>query len=802
MKSNPVNKTKNPKEKKQIARTTQQTIPYIDAYENGVLYLGDFLFNKSWEYEDISFKTSSDEQQETIYSHYMNFLNTINPGENITFSFINEIEDSDEKIEKISPILRGDALDTYRKEKIEILKDKAINNRNSISTKKYMSATIKSDDVNKAMQRMFSLGAELDTNFRKVTKHPIKELKLPAKLELLHTILNSTEKNYWFEHDKEGNVSVDFARMAKQGLTTKDIIAPDNIKFYRDHFEINGRVGQAMYLDNLANWMNTNFLSDLCAINFESVISLQIQAIPQDEAQKLVHNQLVNITAEVIEKQEKSKNPEFISVDLKKAKEQIDLLQNDIMNRDQKLFYMSLTLVHFADNLEKLREQTRTIKNVGNKYLSSIKTLGYQQERGFVSTLPLGINKTFVNRLLTTESLGLFLPFDEVNQFDEGGLYYGVNAINKSLIVCDRTKGQNFNGLVLGSSGSGKSLSSKAEMGDVCMMRDDYIYVIDPQGEYIKFANSFQGSVIKIAPGNGVYINPLDLDIDTTYDSEYNPLAMKIDFICGILETMLGTGAKLTPTQKSIVDRCVHQIYMPYFEHLNELPLDANGKKRTIDREHCPTLQNLFETLLQQTQIEAQNLALVMETYTTGSFDTFAHRTNVDLSNKLIVYDISNIGTNLKELALKVCTNDVWLKMMQNRRENRYTWFYLDEFHLLLSNDSTAEFLKTIWKCARKFLGVPTGLTQNVEDLLLSPAARAIINNSSFVYMLNQSAMDRSMLQDILHLSDNDVEFITNAERGHGLIYNGKQAIPFENDFPTNTQLYKIYSSKPEDTIE
>lgn len=788
---------------KNIPRTVQDTLPYIECYENGVMQVEPGVFSMSSEFNDISFKVCSNEAQEGTYTDYQKFLNTINPKEDICITFVNEKENEKDKLEKVIPIMRGDKYDIYRKEIAEVLRDKLAVSRNNINTRKFITFKTESDNVDDAIHRLNTLSSEISNNFKKVTKFPLKELKLPERLELLHNIFNSSEKNYWFEHDEKGNVSIDFAKMAKQNLTTKDIIAPSSLKFQSDCFYIGDRVGQAMYLDNVANWMNTNFLSDLTAVNFESVINVHIQAIPQEQGLKMVHNKSVNITGEIMEKQKKAiqsgYNPDFISTDLKNAKDQIDALEHDMQNRDQKLFYMALILVHFADSKEELKEQETLIKNIAAKYMCSIKSLSFQQERGLTSALPIGINRTFISRLLTTESLGVFIPFDEINQFDDGGFYYGINSVNKSLIVYNRLKGQNYNGLVLGSSGSGKSFSSKREMNSVILNTTADICIIDPDGEYGPIANTYDGTIVRIAPGNGVYINPFDLDIDTSFDPETSPITMKTDFICGMLETMLGNGAQLTPIQKSIVDRCVRQIYEPYIKHLQELPPDANGKKRTIDRDSCPTMQNLFDALISQKQPEAQTLALVMETYTMGSFDTFAHRTNVNLDNRVIVYDIKNIGTNLRELALKVCMNDVWNKIMDNRRQNKWTWFYVDEFHLLLSNYSTSEFLKSIWKRARKWQGVPTGITQNVEDLLLSPAARAIINNSSFVYMLNQSAMDRAALQDILKLSDNDMEFVTNVEKGHGLIFNGKQAIPFEDQFPSNTQLFKVFTTKAEE---
>ena len=784
-----------------IPKTAQQVLPYIEAFDNGMMHVDTGVFSEMFEFDDISFKTKSDDEQQAIYEAYMRFLNSLNAKEDVFFTFVNGLTDSQLRMEQIAPVMKGDEFDVYRKEMADMIREKMTTSRNNIETRKFITVRTEADSVDKAMARFASMTIEND--FKRMTGTPLRPLSLAERLEVLNGIMNAKEKNYWFEHDKRGKVSVDFDALAKQGLTTKDLIAPEAFSFGMSDFQIGERYGQAMYLSSVANWMNTNFLAELISMNFESVITMHIEPLPQEEAVKLVHNQSVNITSEVIEKQKNNVrngfSPEFISSDLKRAKEQIDQLQEDLANRDQKLFYMSIVLFHLADNKEELKKQRDVIRNTASKFMCQVSPLVWQQKRGFTTALPMGLDQCYAKRLFTTESMGVFMPFDEMNQFDIGGIYYGVNRINKSLILYDRLKGQNYNGLVLGSTGSGKSFSSKREMTSVIMNKNADVCIVDPDGEYTPLATIYNGSVIKIAPGNGVHINPLDLDVDTTFDKDLNPISMKTDFIYGLLETMLGTGMKLTPTQKAIVDRCIHQIYNPYLEYLQSLPPEPNGKRRTIDRDHCPTLQSLFECLLSQGLPEAQHLALVMEPYTTGTFDTFAYRTNVDLDSKLIVYDIKNIGSNLMEIALKVCMNDVWNRIVENRKKEKWTWFYVDEFHLLLNNPSTAEYLKTIWKRARKFQGVPTGITQNMEEMLASPAARAIINNTSFVYMLNQSAMDRNMLQDILNLSDNDMEFVTNVECGQGLIFNGKQAIPFEDKFPTKTKLYQVMSTKASD---
>lgn len=781
-------------------KTAQASIPYKECYENGVFQVSEGVFSKTYAFSDSTFKTLDERNQFPIYERYQAFLNMLTPPEQLFIHFVNTPEDPEERLKQITPQPQNDGLNSYRTERTKILQSSLQSARKNIATTKYLTFTTENNSVEAAMSRFQDIDGIVKKDFEAITPlTKTKALTLDERLELLYKIIHSDEENYLFEHDAEGNVSVNWKSMRKQGLTTKDLLAAP-LKFNASNFQIGDRYGQSLFMHNIANWLNTNFISALSELSFESVISMQIVPVPQDEALKEIHNSSVGITSEVIEAQKNAiKNnysPEFISMDLKNAKKQIDELQEDMMNRDQRLFKFSLTLTHFAENPGLLKEQLDQIKAIASKFLCTIMPLSMQQERGFASALPLGINTTQTRRPLTTESLGIFVPFNEITCFDKGGYYYGTNQVNKTAIVYNRKLGQNYNGLYLGASGSGKSFGGKTEITDTILSTDDYVYVIDPDGEYAPLAEAYGGTVIKIAPGNGVYLNPMDLNIDTTHDSDGDPISMKSDFVCGLLETMLGSRMELTPVQKSIVNRCVIQMYRNYLEHLQALPPDANGKKKTIDRAYCPTLETLYDLLLQQPQAEAKHLAIVMESYTTGSFNTFAHKTNVDLDKRFIVYDIRDIGNNLRDLGLRICLSDIWNKMIENRAKAKWTWAYVDEFHLLLSNESSSEFVKSIWKRARKFWGLPTGLTQNVEDLLLSPAARAIINNTNFIELLNQSPLDRANLAELLSLSDNDLKFITNANAGSGLIYTGKYTIPFVNDFPKDSNIYHVLSTK------
>lgn len=789
--------------KKPIPKTSQQSLRYVECYENGIMQLEPGVFSMMYSFNDYSFKTKSEEEQLEIFEGYCKFLNALTPDEDIFITIANVPGDKKVSFETVIPQRKGDKYDIYRDELGAMIREKMETLRNNIVTRKFITVTIKEDDVDRVTKRFKEIHGEIDGAFKKITKENIKPVSLESRLELLALLYKGENTGLYFQHDMNGNVMVDWDYIRKQGLTTKDIVCPEGFKAKPTTIQLaEDRFAQSLYLDKFASWLNTNFFNDMCEANMESVITLHLEPIPQETSIKMIHNQSINITAEVMEKQKQllksGYDPSMIPMELSNAKDDIDDLQNDLQNRDQKCFFTNLVVSVFAENEEEVKKSGKMMKNIAAKHMCSLQPCLWMQERGLNASLPYGTDDLYKKKLLTTEALGVLIPFDEANTTDKGGFYYGVNAINKSLIVYNRLNGLNYNGLILGVSGSGKSFSAKREMISAILQTNADVYIIDPDREYTPLADAFDGQIVKIAPGSTNYINPFDLDMDNSYDKDLNPMAMKMDFICGMIETMTGGFSKISPSQRSIIDRCVRQIYSPYLENLAALP-HKDGKPITIDKASCPTMQNLFDALLSQPQPEAQNLALTMETYAIGMFDTFSHRTNVDLSKRVVVYDIKEIGTNLRELALKVCLNDIWNKMMENRRHNKWTFFYIDEFHLLLANASTSEFLKSIWKRARKWQGVPTGITQNVEDLLISSDARAIINNSSFIYMLNQSSMDRASLQELLFLSDSDLEYITNVDRGHGLIKTSKSIIPFVDNFPTNTELYQLMTTTPDE---
>lgn len=782
--------------------TTQKSIPYLEGYKDGMIQSEPGVFSMTWEFPDVSFKTLSNDEQDLFFDRFQTFLNSIDESEHVTFNIVNTLDDIDIRFATVSLKERGDKNDQYRKEMNKVIRDKMQDSRGSIITKKYVTYTIEAPTVDLAVSRFKDIQIKVIKEFRAFIKQEPRLLNLAEKVELLGVIYG-TDDSVYFVHDEKGHTSLDFENMNKMGLTVKDVIAPSVMSFKNSYAQIGDQYAQSYYLHGLANFLHTDFIGNIADINCKMSMAIDIWPVNQEDAVNVVHNKSVLIDNEIATQQKKAvKNgysPELVGQDLLNIKDQIVQLQQDMTSRDQRIFYMQMNLTHFAENMDDLKRSGDEIKSTAKKNLCTFRNDGGLQERGFNACLPLGVNHLFSKRLLTSESMAAFMPFTETSTFDENGIYYGINSINKSIIILDRLKGMNFNGLVFGVSGSGKSFASKREMINVILNTDDDIFIIDPDGEYLPLAQAFGGSEIEIAPGNGVYLNPFDLDIDKGDDAENNPVVLQGDFISGIVETMQNRGQSrinMSATESSVLGRCINLTYDGYLDHLAQLPPEPDGSRRTIDRDAAPTLQDLFATLLEQPEYEGRQLALAIESYVSGNYDTFAHRTNVDITNRFTVFNIMNIGNNLRELGLKVCLNMIWNKAVENKKKGKRTWVYIDEFHLLLNSPTSAEFIAAMWKRARKFGCFLTGITQNPGDVLKSVSSAAIMSNTNFVEMLNQSAMDAEALGKLLRLNPNELQFITNVDPGRGLIRFGKSSIPFKDEFPEDTELFKIMSTK------
>lgn len=783
-------------------QTVQQTIPYTAVYSNGIIETVPGTYTKCYLLHDVNFKTAADEEQETIFTDYGNLLNTFGHEVNAEITIFNRNIDQDKFRENTLLKMQHDGFDTYREEYNKILEGKINEGRNNIIHEKYLTVAIQAGGIDEAVATFSRLDTDIAARIKKINNVETLPMTTEERLSVLYDIYNlDSEIPFNSKMTVKGKTASNFdlAWLKKQGITTKDIIAPPSMYFQSNYFKVGETFARTLYIDNLPTYLSTDLLPEITSTACNMLVSVHFDSMKQEKAVKLIRNQSVNINSNVVDAQKKAArsgyDPSLISPELLKAQREAERIMSDITSRNQKLFLLTMVVTVFAEDKEELEKNTKMVQSVASRFLCSLKVLQYQQEPGFCTSLPLGTNKIYVQRLLTTEAASLFIPFSAQELSQKNGMYYGLNAVSRNMLLFNRMNSKNANGVILGTPGSGKSFSAKREMLNVFLGTNADIYIIDPEREYTPLAALFGGEVVKIAAGSKTYINPLDMDLD--YADDDDPITLKSDFIGSLCETIIGGKYGLAPIQKSVIDRCVRLVYQPYMEHMKRLSI-AN-KDITCDKNAMPTLNDFYELLLQQPEPEAQNIALALELYCLGSLDTFAHKTNVKTNSRFVVYDIKDIGTGMKEMGLQVCLNDIWNKIIENKRKNKKTWFYIDEFYLLTQTESSARFLQQIWKRARKWGGVPTGITQNVEDLLASKEARGIINNCDFVLMLNQSPLDRIELGHMLNISPTQMGYITNADAGQGLIYTGKFIVPFLDKFPSGNSLYRAMTTKPDE---
>lgn len=789
-------KSKNKDDKR--PKTAQGTIPYENCYKSGMIETSPGFFTKSYKLTDINFRVAALEEQNKIFESYRKFIDSFDDDKRIQIVINNKNVSEEEVLETALCKMERDNLNSYRQEINQLLKDKIKEGRNNLVSDKYLVIGGNYKSIEEAKFGYNRIDEMVKNKMKEISSSQdvnVEPQTIQERLKCLHDIMNAG-------NEQELSTDIDFKALAKAGLSTKDVIAPAGFRFDINQFRMGEKYAQVMFIKDLPSYLTTDFIADLSALPFNFTASFTIEPISQDKAIKSVKNQLIQIRGNVIKAQKDAAKEgysgELISSDLKFTNEQAENLMEDLRTGAQNLYIFNAIIMHYADTPQELKENSKSIRSIGNKHQVAIDNLLFKQEEGFRSALPLCRNDVKIDRKMTTDSVSLFIPFTTKELMQKGGMYYGLNAVSHNLLLFNRLTAKNQNGLILGVPGSGKSFAAKREMINVFLTTQDDIYVIDPESEYAYMAKLLGGEVIHIESGSHVYINPFDMDVkygEQDGGGSSDPVSMKSDYICMLCETAMGGRYEISNIQRSIIDRVVIELYKPYMNHMREI----NDRSITCDVDASPTMDSFYDLLMSQPEPEAQNIALALEIYCRGSFDAFAHRTNVNINNRFTIYDIKDIGTGMKEMGLQVCLNHVWNKIIDNQKKGKRTWFYIDEFHILTKTRSSANFLMQIWKRARKWGGIPTAITQNVEDLLNSEESRAIINNCEFIMMLSQSPIDRGALAEMYHISEAQLNYITNSPPGQGLIYYGEGIIPFVDNFPKDTELYKIMSSKPEE---
>ena len=646
------------------------------------------------------------------------------------------------------------------------------------------------ENVKLAKSRLERIEIDLINNFKRLGVSAAA-LDGAEYLEVMHDIFNMDEhKPFRFN----------WKWLAPSGLSTKDFIAPSSFEFKTGRqFSMGKKTCKVSFLQILAPELNDRMLADFLDMESNLVVSMHVQSVDQTKAIKTIKRKITDLDKSKIEEQKKAVRAgydmDIIPSDLATYGTEAKKLLQDLQSRNERMFLVTFLILNTANGQRQLNNNVFQASSIAQRHNCALTRLDFQQEEGLFSCLPLGNNLVDIRRGLTTSSTAIFVPFTTQELFQTGAeaLYYGINALSNNLIMVDRKLLKNPNGLILGTPGSGKSFSAKREISNAFLIcPEDDIIICDPEGEYAPLAERLNGQVIKISPtgkgydGKPCYINPMDLNLD--YSDDENPLSLKSDFILSLCELIVGGKDGLAPVEKTIIDRCVRLVYRDYLS--DPCP------------ENMPVLEDLYNALRAQEEKEAQYVATALEIYVTGSLNVFNHRTNVDINSRIVCYDIKELGKQLKKIGMLIVQDQVWNRVTINRAEHKTTRYYIDEFHLLLKEEQTASYSVEIWKRFRKWGGIPTGITQNVKDLLSSREVENIFENSDFIYMLNQAAGDRQILAKQLNISPHQLSYVTHSGEGEGLLFYGNTIIPFVDHFPKDTELYRIMTTKPQEVAQ
>ena len=770
---------KSAKQKRRGPQTAQQTIPYVEMLRDGICKVREGFYTKSIEYEDINYAVASSDDQATIFDGYCAFLNYFDSALPFQLSFINHRSRPENRYSVNIPP-QSDDFNSIRGEYADMLENQIAKSNNGIMRSKYITFGINADGISIARPRLERVEADVMGNFKKLGAQS-RSLSGRERLEVLHGQLHPGGREpFRFTWDM----------IPQTGLGTKDFIAPTSFDFRQSRvFRVGTTWGAASHMQIMASELPDRLLAELLEVDAEMTVTLHIQTVDQSKAIKAVKAKLTDIDRMKVDEQKKAVRSgydiDILPPDLVTFSKDAAALLSDLQSRNERMFLLTFLILNTAPTRQQVENDIFTVSGIVQKYNCALKRLDFQQEQGYMSSLILGHNAIEIQRGMTTSSTAIFVPF-MTQELRMGGpsIYYGQNALSHNVIMADRKKLKNPNGLFLGVPGSGKSFAAKRELVNLFLVTEDKIIVVDPMGEYTPLIRRLGGQVVEIAPNSPHHINPMDITMDYGPDDE-NPLALKSDFVLSLCELIVGGKDGLQPVERTIIDRCVRLVY-------RDCVLNPAAAK-------MPTLQDLYELLCKQPETEAKRLATALEIYVAGSLNVFNNETNVDLNSRLVCLDLKQLGAGLRTIAMLIMQDLVWSRVSKNFTEGKATWCYFDEFHLLLKDELTASYCVTIWKMLRKKYCVPSALTQNVKDLLASREVENILENSDFMVLLSQAQGDRQILAKQLGISPHQLSYVTHSNSGEGLLFFGNTTIPFMDRFPKNTEIYRLLTTRPED---
>ena len=760
-------------------KSAQDSIPFQRMFPDGICRVTDSYYTKTVQFQDINYQLNQNEDKTAIFDGWCDFLNYFDSSVRFQLSFVNMSANKDNYARYITISPQGDDFDSIRLEYTQMLQNQLARGNNGLIKTKYLTFGVEADGLKAAKPRLERIETDILNNFKRlgVAAEPMNGME---RLRLLHGMLHMDEQEpFRFSWDW----------LAPSGLSVKDFIAPSSFEFRTGRsFGVGRRIGCASFLQILAPELNDRMLADFLDMESSLIVSMHVQSVDQVKAIKTIKRKITDLQKMTIEEQKKAVRAgydmDIIPSDLATYGTEAKKLLQDLQSRNERMFLLTFIVVNTAGSRQQLDNNVFQAASIAQKYNCQLTRLDFRQEEGLMSSLPLGLNQIEIQRGLTTSSVAIFIPFTTQELFQDGkeALYCGLNALSNNLIMVDRKRLKNPNGLILGTPGSGKSFAAKREIANVFLVTDDDIIICDPEAEYGPLVERLHGQVIKISPISPHYINPMDLNLN--YSDDENPLSLKSDFILSLCELIVGGKDGLMPVEKTIIDRCVRMVYRDYL---------SDPKP-----ENMPILEDLYNELRQQEEKEAQYIATALEIYVSGSLNVFNHRTNINIANRIVSFDIKELGKQLKKIGMLIVQDAVWNRVTVNREAHKSTRYYIDEMHLLLREEQTAAYTVEIWKRFRKWGGIPTGITQNVKDLLASREVENIFENSDFILMLNQASGDRQILAKQLNISPHQLSYVTHSGEGEGLLFYGNVILPFVDRFPRG-ELYDLLTTKPQE---
>ncbi len=802
-----------PKKMKDVRETVQDSIPILTVHEKENIiepYPGCFV--KNYHLDEINYRTCSDKEQDTILTTLRSFYNCLGVRMECSLHSINRPMNISQFMDDVFIKYTGTKWDKLIRQLNEILLKRGFEGKNGISKDWYLTIAIHTDDLKKAVAVFKAVDVSVDKQF-KTMGSSATPVRIEERLEILHDIYNLENRGDFLTKTKvynqeSGNieevVSFDFENIRSMGITVNDIIGPSSIQYFPNYIRIGNQYARALKVMEYPSFLSDDFYTDVTNMNFHMISSFYVKPLSMSETDALINSQLAYVREEKnnvqIRNRRNNVSEDMIPPDTLEKEAEILKLRDEIRENDEHLFESTLTFVVFAPSLELLEEYTDNIISECKKVSVTADILYDQQEEGFVSTLPLAVNLLKVKRTLKSSTVAVVNPFSNLEIFEKDGINYSLNAISKNMILFNRLTKPNQNGFILGSSGSGKSFTAKTEIIFVFFKQNSDIFIIDPEQEYIYITKALNGQVISIMPGGENHINPLDISMGYEYDQSSlsvtggevcDPILEKVSFISKLFGSMISESWGMDSVQKSLLDECLRELYAPFMK---------DGKLyRAPSVEETPTLNDMKDWFARRKEPEARTLFYVLCRYAgEGTLNLFSSHTNVEIHNRIVNFDISAVGDELKLMAMNIIQDAMWSRLVENRKRGVRTYIYVDECHIFFApgNESSAEFLTALWKRARKYGGAPTGITQSPADLLEHPVGKRLLSECNFIQILNQSSDEnRERLKNILNLSDSAIEYITNAPIGQGLFYTGRNTVPFYSRFPEDNDIFPLLTS-------